>query len=64
MNQYEEGYWDCFVWITSAIFGKQYYWPDKNDLVYSRYSNSTMTRQEAYLEFADYLNEKEMEAMK
>lgn len=37
---------------------------EENDLAYSRYSNQTMTKEEAYLEFADYLNEKEMEAMK
>lgn len=63
MKQYDNGYWDCFVWITSAIFGKRIYSMYSNGLVYSLYSHSTMTKKEAYLEFADYLNEKEMEDM-
>lgn len=63
MKQYENGFWDCFAWITSAFFGKRIYSRLSNGLVHSLYSNSTMTKEEAYLEFADYLNEKEMEAM-
>ena len=52
MSQYELGQWDMFVTLSSAWWGKQYYFMQDNGLVYSRDSCKYMTVEQAYAEFA------------
>ena len=51
MTDYERGEWDMFDLITSVWYGKQYYFLEKDNLVYSRQSHEYLTREEAYDEF-------------
>lgn len=51
MTDYERGEWDMFDLITSTWYGKQYYFLEKDNLVYSRKSNEYLTREEAFDEF-------------
>lgn len=51
MTDYEQGGWDMFLVITSAWHGKQYYFREKNGLVWSRLSLKYLTVEEAYKEF-------------
>ena len=51
MSQYELGQWDMFVTLSSAWYGKQYYFMQDNGLVYSRKSHLTMTKDDALNEF-------------
>ena len=55
MNDYERGRWDMFELITSVYHGKQYYFLQDNDTVYSRESGEEMQREKAYGEFQDKL---------
>lgn len=50
---YAAGEWDMFVLISSAWHGKQYYFLEDGDRVYSRQSCKYMTRDEAIQEFLD-----------
>lgn len=53
---YLEGKWDMFMTITSAAFGKQYYFEQENGLIYSKHSHSHLkSRDDAYDEFLDYM---------
>lgn len=45
--------WEMFDLITSAYYGKRYYFPENNGLVYSRDSHIYMSREEAYNEFLE-----------
>jgi hypothetical protein len=51
LSPYEQGEWDMFNLITSVEYGKQYYFLEKNGMVYSRESHEYMTREQAYEEF-------------
>lgn len=55
MSQYEQGEWDMFELITSAMNGKAVYFLDANGFVYSRNSGKTLTVYEAYNEFLDWI---------
>lgn len=55
-DTYHQGMWDMFESITSACFGKQYYFRDDSGMVYSRLSHKYFPSAEgAYTEFHDYL---------
>ena len=54
MSPYEQGEWDMFNLITSAEYGKQRFYLDRNGMVYDRKSHEYMTREEAY---KNYLGE-------
>lgn len=47
----KQGEWDMFELITSAWYGKQYYFREHDDIVYSRKSGKNMTVNEAISEF-------------
>ena len=51
------GEWDMFELITSAYFGKQYYFVEENGLVYSRETHKYMTKDDAIREFLDIIGE-------
>ena len=51
LSPYEQGEWDMFNLITSVEYGKQYYFLEKNGMVYSRKSCEYMTREQAYEEY-------------
>ena len=55
MSQYEQGQWDMFVAITSAEYGKQCYFLDDNGFVYSRRTCKTLSVEDAYKEFFDWI---------
>lgn len=50
-KQYEKGEWDMFELITSAYYGKKYYFLEPSGIVYSRASGKYIKRDEAYSEF-------------
>lgn len=45
--------YEMFELISNVYFGKQYYFEDKNDMVYSRLSHSYMSKDDALNEFLD-----------
>ena len=45
--------YEMFELISGVYFGKQYYFEDNNDMVYSRFSHSYMTKDDALNEFLD-----------
>lgn len=45
--------YEMFELISGVYFGKQYYFVDNNDMVYSRFSHSYMTKDDALSEFLD-----------
>lgn len=54
----KQGEWDMFELITSAYFGKQYYFQEEDGTtVYSRQSHKHLTRDEAIQEFLDIIGE-------
>ena len=55
MAEYKQGEWDMFSLITTAYFGKEYYFLEKNDVVYSRLTHMYKSREGAIQEFIDYL---------
>lgn len=57
MSEFERGEWEMFCLITSAWYGKQYYFMQDNGIVYSRDSGKYMTAQDAYNEFLDKIGE-------
>lgn len=57
MSQYELGQWDMFVTISSAWWGKQYYFMQDNGWVYSRKSGKYMTVEDAYIEFINEIGD-------
>lgn len=56
-DEYNKGQWDMFELITNAYFGKQYYFPQADGTIYSRYSGTYITREEAAKQFLDELND-------
>lgn len=57
LSDYQMGEWDMFELITSTWYGKQYYFIQKNGLVYSRLSHEYITREEAFTEFLEAIGE-------
>ena len=55
LEGFEAGKWDMFIAITNAYHGKQYYFLQDNDKVYSRDCCGYLTREQAYLEFINRL---------
>lgn len=56
MNDFEQGEWEMFCLITSAWYGKAYYFMEPNGTVYSRASCKYLDdRESAYKEFLDYI---------
>lgn len=53
LTQYERGEWELFSLITSAWYGKEYYFLNEDGTAYSRSSHETMSREEAIQEFLD-----------
>lgn len=51
----KQGEWDMFELITSVYFGKQYYFQQEDEIVYSRQSGKYMTREKAIQEFLDII---------
>lgn len=58
MDKYKEGEWDMFSLITSVWFGKEYYFLEKSDVVYSRLTHMYKSREGAIQEFLDYIERK------
>lgn len=56
-EQYKKGEWDMFRLITSAYFGKQYYFVEDNGIVYSRETHKYMTKDDAISEFLGIIGE-------
>lgn len=54
-DEYNKGQWDMFERITNAYFGKQYYFPQDDGTIYSRYSGTYITKEEAVKQFLDEL---------
>lgn len=54
---YEDGEWDMFELISTAYHGKQYYFLQDNEMVYSRASGKYMTFSEAVDEFVKEISE-------
>lgn len=57
MTEFEKGQFDVLEWLSSIWHGKQYYFEDYNDLIYSRASHKSMTLEDALREFADEIGE-------
>lgn len=60
-GQYDKGYadgeWELFTLITSAYYGKQYYFLQDDGLVYSRASCKYMKKDDAVIEFLGIIGE-------
>ena len=54
-DEYNKGQWDMFERITNAYFGKQYYFPQDDGTIYSRHSDTYITKEEAVKQFLDEL---------
>lgn len=54
---YELGEYDTLDLLTSAWYGKQYYFREKNGMIYSRDSTEYMTLDDAITEFANRLGD-------
>lgn len=55
MNAFERGMYSALTWLSSTYHGKQYYFLQDNDMVYSRDSGKYLTIAEAMEEFAKRL---------
>lgn len=55
MTKYEQGRWDMFDLMSCRYWGKHYYFLQDDGTVYSRYSGSYMTVEQAYQEFGHIL---------
>ena len=60
-GQYDKGYadgeWELFTLITSAYYGKEYYFMQDDGLVYSRASCKYMKKDDAISEFLGVIGE-------
>ena len=60
-GQYDKGYadgeWELFTLITSAYYGKEYYFIQDDGLVYSRASCKYMKKDDAVREFLGIIGE-------
>ena len=59
MTAYELGKFETLDMLATAWYGKQYYFPQENDIVYSRESVKNMTLDDAIAEFANKLIQKD-----
>ena len=57
MTDYKRGEYDVLDLLSSAWWGKQYYFVQDNGLIYSRDSDKYMTLDEAIGEFADRIGD-------
>lgn len=55
MTEYERGKFDMFLLITSAIYGKQYYFLNDDGTVFSRACCDNLSFDEAYDEFMRWI---------
>jgi hypothetical protein len=54
VDEFADGEWAMFSLITSAWFGKRYYWSNEDGTVFSKLSHRTLrNEQAAYAEFLD-----------
>ena len=56
-DRFKDGQWDVFELITSAYFGKQYYFVQNDGSIYSRYSHKCMSFDEAMIEFCSFISD-------
>ena len=56
-DKYKCGQWEMFELITSVYFGKQYYFLEKDERVYSRHSHQYMNFQDALSEFCSCISD-------
>ena len=56
-DTYKDGQWDMFEFITSVYFGKQYYFLEKDERIYSRHSHKYMNFDEALSEFCSFVSD-------
>ena len=54
---FKDGQWDIFELITSAYFGKRYYFVENDGHIYSRYSHKYMSFDEAVIEFCSFITD-------
>ena len=55
---FDDGEWSMFEQITSAYYGKQYYFFEPDGTVYSRLSSKTLrSKEEAYKEFINEVSD-------
>ena len=52
MSEYERGEYELLLLLSSAWYGKQYYFAQSNGIIYSRDSGKYMSLDEAISEFA------------
>ena len=52
MSEYERGEYELLELLSSAWYGKQYYFRQNNGIIYSRDSGKYMSLDEAISEFA------------
>ena len=57
MTEHERGQYEMFELITSAYYGKQYYFLQDNGMVYSRACGKEITFSEAVSEFMREIGE-------
>ena len=62
MNDYERGQWEMFEMLSSAWYGKQRFFLQDVDgipggVVYDRESGKYMTRDKAYIAFANQIGD-------
>lgn len=57
MTEHERGQYEMFELITSAYYGKQYYFLQDNGMVYSRRCGKEITFPEAVSEFLSEIGE-------
>lgn len=57
MSENERGQWEMFTLLSSAFWGKQYYFMQDNGIVYSRDSGKYMTFSDAVNEFLDRIGD-------
>ena len=57
MADYEWTPFEVLAVLSSAWWGKQYYFEERNGLIYSRYSGEYMTLDKAIAEFADKIGD-------
>ncbi len=55
MTDYERGKWETLNLLSSAEYGKQCYFLQENDLIYSRETGNYLTLEDAITEFANRL---------
>ena len=57
MSEYERGEYDLLLLLSSAWYGKQYYFAESNGIIYSRDSGKYMTLDEAISEFLEKIGD-------